>query len=354
MMKERDIFQNLRKRNYKLSLRTQQTLFIGAVALTSILIAYGITVLFETLFPVLEKIPILVEVLILSFLIAIVMAHFITRIFSKPIQKLREGMGKVADGDFSVRLPIDTPIGEMQELFAGFNMMVQELQSTEILQSDFISNVSHEFKTPINAIEGYTTLLQGTDNIDETENAYIEKILFSTRRLSSLVNDILLLSKVENQTIDNGKTEFALDEQIREAIVVSESDWSKKDIELDVEMDDIRYYGNEKLLYHVWTNLLSNAIKFSPDGGTIIIRLNQKEEKIYFTIDDEGPGLSDDTKKHLFDKFYQGDSSHKQEGNGLGLALVKQILTASDGYIYAENLPEKGCRFTVVLETQPQ
>ncbi len=200
------------------------------------------------------------------------------------------------------------------------------------------------------AVSAYTTLLQGTENIDEVENEYIERILFITRRLSEMVSNILLLSKLENQTIAAPRVPFRLDEQIRQSILALETKWTEKDLEFDVVMDEITYLGNENLMRHVWDNLIGNAIKFSPEKNGITIRLYQKEKQILFTVEDEGPGFSEDVRNRLFDKFYQEDSSHKQEGNGLGLALVKRILAISKGTVTAENKAEGGCRFTVVLD----
>ncbi|MCC8072760.1 MAG: HAMP domain-containing histidine kinase [Clostridiales bacterium] len=331
------------------TVRTSLTVFIGLVVLISVFIAGLIAGLLETVFPTLKNIPQLIQVNILSLLIAVFVGTIVGKMFSNPIRNLLDAMKKVADGNFDIKLENPPATKEMREIFEQFNIMVDELRSTEVLKSDFVSNVSHEFKTPINAIEGYTTLLQGTDNIDEVENSYIEKILLNTKRLSSLVNNILLLSKIENQTIQDSKSEYALDEQIREAILALESLWSVKNIDFDADLDDIRYYGNENQMYHVWSNLISNAVKFSPDGGIIKLCLTQNDKNIIFTIDDEGVGISEETKKHIFDKFYQGDTSHKQEGNGLGLTLVKQILSLNDDKIDVENLPEKGCRFTVIL-----
>ena len=228
--------------------------------------------------------------------------------------------------------------------------MVQELEATEILQTDFVSNVSHEFKTPISAIEGYATLLQDSDMpISEEQEQYIDKILFNTGRLSHLAGNILLLSKIEHQAIQTRQNWYRLDEQIRQSIVMLEPKWSEKALEFDVDMVDVEYLGNENLICHVWDNLLSNAIKFSPCGGTIYIRMMPEGEKIRFSIENEGPQIREDSMKHIFDKFYQCDSSHKQEGNGLGLALVKQILNLCKGTISVENIPGSGCRFTVIL-----
>ena len=348
-MKERDIFQKYRKQKVKFSLRTRMIIAVGVIVLASILIYFGIAKLLEWLLPFSTSIPLLIQLNIFSLVIALIATHFLSKMFFDPIKELREGMQKIADGNFDTRLETKSTSDEIQEVFAGFNMMAQELGSTEILQTDFVSNVSHEFKTPINAIEGYTMLLQSTENIDETENEYIEKILFNTRRLSSLVSNILLLSKLENQSIQTHREKYALDEQIREDILALESLWEPKDIEFDVDLDAVRYYGNKNVLHHVWSNLLSNAIKFSPNGGIIKMRLFKENERIVFIIEDNGPGLSEEAKKHLFDKFYQADTSHKEEGNGLGLALVKNIISLCDGEISAENLDVGGCRFTVTL-----
>ena len=348
-MKEHERFQTLRKEKVKFSLRTRLTVFVGAVVLVSILISFGISKLLEWLLPTSTSIPLLIQLNIFSLVIALLATHFLSKMFFDPIKELRLGMQKIADGNFDTRLETKSSSEEIQELFAGFNMMAGKLGATEILQTDFVSNVSHEFKTPINAIEGYTMLLQSTENIDETENEYIEKILFNTRRLSSLVSNILLLSKLENQSIQTHREKYALDEQIREDILALESLWEPKDIEFDVDLDAVRYYGNKNVLHHVWSNLLSNAIKFSPNGGIIKMRLFKENERIVFIIEDNGPGLSEEAKKHLFDKFYQADTSHKEEGNGLGLALVKNIISLCDGEISAENLDVGGCRFTVTL-----
>ncbi len=348
-MRAKDVYQKLRAQSNKVSLRNQLMLTVGAIFTVSILITLGLAYLLQLLVPWVSKVPQIVQVLVIGTAFELIFARLCMKLYSDPIQKLRQGMETVADGNFDVQLDTKSVSKEIKELLAGFNMMTQELQSMEILQTNFVSNVSHEFKTPINAIEGYTTLLQNTDNIDPVENEYIEKILFNTRRLSSLVSNILLLSKLENQTIQTNRERYRLDEQIREAIVASEALWEPKNIEFDVELEEIVYYGSENLMHHVWNNLLTNAIKFSPDGGLVTLRLWSEEGRILFYIGDEGPGISQEAKKRIFDKFYQADTSHKEEGNGLGLPLVKRILAIAGGSIAVENNPGRGCRFTVTL-----
>ena len=350
-MTVRERFEKVRQeQRNRFSLRTRLTALVTLEMLVCVLVAYGLDQLFNEVFP--WTVPLEVELVGVCLLIGILVTSQLSKYFFNPIKKLRVAMDKVADGDFSVRLEEKSSSKEIMEIYTGFNLMAHELSSTEILQTDFVSNVSHEFKTPINAIEGYSTLLQDADNLDQTQREYIDKILFNTQRLSSLVGSILLLSKLENQQIPTNQTEYRLDEQIRQSVVALESAWVQKDIELDVELDRVSYLGNEQMMRHVWDNLISNAVKFSPQGGIVKLHLAKKARKLIFTIEDQGPGLSEDAQKHIFDKFYQADSSHKQEGSGLGLALAKHILTIEKGQISAENIPNGGCRFTVTLRTK--
>ena len=345
-MKAKETFNN--KKEY-LTLRVRMVIWVQVELLAYVGLAFLIDNIAHTLNPN-WNVPILLELIIISLVVGGVMTGIISKTFFNPVKKLRKAMDEVANGNFSIQLDTSkSSSGEIKELYAGFNLLTSQLRSTEILQTDFISNVSHEFKTPINAIEGYTTLLQSTENIDEVENEYIEKILFNTRRLSSLVSNILLLSKIENQSIQAKRNVFSLDEQIRESIVALETAWEPKNIEFDVELDAVKYTGNEIIVRHIWSNLIGNAIKFSPIGSTVTIKLENKKDRFVFTVSDQCEGLSEEAKKHLFDKFYQADTSHKSEGNGLGLALVKQILAIEGGDITAENIDGGGCRFTVIL-----
>lgn len=348
------------------NLRIKLTLFVTLELLFSIALAYAVDFIINDIILKILNIyifskvlsfeivfPFWLDLIIISLLVGLFATFGLSLWMLRPIKKLEGAMSKVADGDFSVRIYSQTSSREIQEIYAGFNLMAEELQSTEILQTDFVSNVSHEFKTPINAIEGYSMLLQGNDNLTDEQNEYVQKILVNTKRLSSLTGSILLLSKLENQKIATNNSKIRLDEQILEAVVALEPLWEAKGVEFNVDMDNIEYYGNEHLTYHIWSNLIGNAIKFGPYGGTVKLRLYvNKNDDIVFTVSDMGEGLSEDTKKHLFDKFYQGDSSHKEEGNGLGLALVKKILDLEGGEIYAENIPQSGCKFTVILKNK--
>lgn len=349
-MKTRQTFEDIRNRKKeRLTLRVRMVLWVQVELLACVGLAFFIDNVAHTLNPD-WNVPLLLELVIVSVVVGGVMTAVISRAFFNPVKNLRQAMDKVANGDFAIQLDTDkSSSGEIKELYAGFNLMTNELKATEILQTDFISNVSHEFKTPINAIEGYSTLLQGCENLDDDQKEYVEKILFNTGRLSSLVSNILLLSKIENQSIQAKREVFSLDEQIRETIVALETAWAPKNIELDVELDSVKYNGNEIMMRHIWSNLISNAIKFTPENSTVSIRLRNQKDKFIFSVTDQGEGLSDEAQKHLFDKFYQADTSHKSEGNGLGLALVKQILDIDGGDITAENVNGGGCRFTVTL-----
>jgi len=349
-MKAKEKFEALHKEKKEFfNLKMRLTLAVGAEVVVSIIMAFGVSSLFRYFFPNFSRsIPIIIQINLFSMLVAVFATQVISRVFFDPISDLREAMKKIADGKFDTRMTTKSTSNEVQEVVAGFNMMAQELEATEILQSDFVSNVSHEFKTPINAIEGYATLLQGYEGLDEEERQYVDKIIFNTRRLSTLVGNILLLSKLDNQSIQTNCTEFSLDEQIRNSVVALEDAWLKKDVEFDVELEEINYTGNESILHHVWDNLIGNAIKFGPQAGVVTLRLFRKDGKAVFSVDDQGPGLSEQSQKHIFDKFYQEDSSHKSEGNGLGLALAKRIVSNFGGVISAQNL-DTGCRFTVEL-----
>ena len=298
------------------------------------------------------ELPLLLYLLAVSLVVGILVTGFLSRLFFDPIKKLRQAMSQVAQGDFTTQLQEKTNSREILDIYSGFNLMTHELRATEILQTDFVSNVSHEFKTPLNAIEGYSTLLQDCENLTPEQRSYVDKIIFNTQRLSSLTGSILLLSKLENQQIPTNQSLFSLDEQIRQSIVILEPDWGRKDIEFDVELDRVQYYGSEILLRHVWDNLLRNAVKFSPQGGTVRVALTGGQNGILVRVEDEGPGIAPEAIDHIFDKFYQADPSHKQEGNGLGLALVEKILKLEKGSVTAENLPQGGCRFSVQLENK--
>ena len=342
----------LKKRKwFGLNMTFYFSLIIISEIVLSIGIASGLTYAFDGWFNLFDYIQPSFCILIVGTVVAVGVTAGFNRFFLVPIEKLNGGMDKVTKGDFNFRLEKDkVVVREFRNMYDNFNLMVAELRSMETVQADFVANVSHEFKTPINAIEGYSMLLQGSGEISDEQRLYIEKILFNTKRLSDLVGNILLLAKLDNQSIQKQATVFRLDEQVRHAIMLHELKWTEKEIDLDVELDEVSYCGTEDFLLHVWSNLLGNAIKFSPQGGKISVRLQNVGGEILFSVADEGPGIPEEAKNHIFNKFYQGDSAHKEKGNGLGLALAKRIIDINKGAIGVENLPNKGCKFIVILK----
>ena len=315
-----------------------------AVVLTAVLFGVFSYFLERTM-----SLPLFIWILLVSIAIGTGATAFFNKKILSPVMDLSDGLAKVAAGDFTIQLHTDSAIREIRDSYGNFNTMVRELQATQIIQSDFVANVSHEFKTPINAIEGYATLLQDPSLEPAEQGEFVDKILFNTRRLSELVGNILLLSKVENQIIDLERSQYRLDEQIRKTVLSLEPKWLEKEIEFDVELEEILFYGNEGLMLHVWMNLLDNAIKFDPQGGSVKIRLYRQGKSVVCTIADNGPGIGPEAQKHIFQKFYQADSSHRAQGNGLGLALVAQILDRCGGRISVWSQPGQGAAFTVTL-----
>ena len=227
--------------------------------------------------------------------------------------------------------------------------MTDELGSTEMFRNDFINNFSHEFKTPIVSIRGFAKQLQNDDLSEEQRREYIDIIVNESDRLASMSSNILLLTKFENQQMVTDKTEFYLDEQIRKCILLLEKDWAKKNIEFDIDLNEIRYYSNEEMLSHVWLNILNNAIKFTPEKGTVTVKCYHDSSNITVKIIDNGIGMDDKTQRHIFDKFYQGDASHTSIGNGLGLPLAKRVVTLCGGKISVKSQMGKGTTFIVRL-----
>ncbi len=286
---------------------------------------------------------------VVSVLVGTVISHFAGRHPLSAIIAMSTATQEVAKGNFSITLDENIEIKELRDMAHNFNRMAKELAGTELLRTDFVENVSHEFKTPLSAIEGYATLLQKPGLSEEKRGEYTAKILYNTKRLSSLTSNILLLSRLENQEIDIPKEWFCLDEQLREVILSQEDEWAKKRLDLEINLDNSDYCGSKDLLAHVWQNILSNAVKFAPDCGVIHILLRQECGYMKVSIADNGTGMSEEVKRRVFEKFYQGDSSRSSQGNGLGLALAKRIIDLHHGEIAVSSKENKGTTFTVSL-----
>ncbi len=291
----------------------------------------------------------LVTIVLVSMLAGVILSKCMTRHSISEIVNISGATKEIAKGNFDVELNEDINIAELHDMAHNFNIMARELARTEMLRNDFIENVSHEFKTPLAAIEGYSTLLQKKDLTEGKRQEYARRILHNVRRLSVLTSNILLLSRLENQ--DNGipREEFCLDEQLREVILLFEDKWNEKELELEIDLDSVDYYGNKELLANVWQNILENAIKFVAQGGWIRVLLRREDAWIRVSIADNGAGMSAEVRQRVFEKFYQGDRSRSSQGNGLGLALAKRIVNMHDGNIEVNSKEGKGTEFTVLL-----
>lgn len=296
-------------------------------------------------------------VTIVAFIVSIIIGTIITTFVGKsilqPIHDISRAASEVARGNFAVRVN-ESSGNEYGTLQRNFNKMAQELSGIETLRGDFISNVSHEFKTPLASIQGFAKLLQDESLSMEDRREYTQIIIDETSRLSKLSTNILNLTKLENQTTIGRKKRFAIDEQIRKIVLMLEPEWSKKEINMDIDLEDIFYVGNEELMGQIWQNIINNAIKFTPVGGEIRVKLFRSESGIVAKISDNGPSIPADKKDKIFEKFYQGDRSRATEGNGLGLALVKRIIDLCNGEVYVDNLFEGGVCFTVELPYQSE
>lgn len=277
----------------------------------------------------------------------------VKRNYEEPMQEFAKATAKVAQGDFSVYVaPLHTPDKQdyLDVMITDFNKMVEELGSIETLKTDFFSNVSHEIKTPLAVIHNNAELLNRDGITEEQRREYAEIILHATRRLSNLIMNMLKLNKLEKQTIKAAPKQFDLCAQLSECALQFEHSWEQKNIEFIAQLEDRAFVtGDEELLALVWTNLISNAIKFTPSGGTVTLSQTSDADEVTVTVSDTGCGMGQETVKHIFDKFYQGDSSHSTEGNGLGLALVQRILELSEGTITVKSETEQGSTFTVRL-----
>lgn len=284
----------------------------------------------------------------ISLLLGTVFAALLSKLPLKPLREMMQATERVAAGDYSTRIHLNG-LEELRRLSESFNHMVAEINSVEMLRNDFVNNFSHEFKTPIVSIRGFAKMLKRNDLTQEERNEYLDIIIDESERLAELSTNVLNLSRLEQQTIITDKAHCNISEQIRLAIALIDSKWADKHIHISMDCPELFLYGNEELLKQVWINLLDNAYKFSPEGGTVRISGSVSEGHVNLTFRNPGEQLSQETAAHLFDKFYQGDSSHTTKGNGLGLAIVKRILELHEGSVTVQNEGDREIAFLITL-----
>lgn len=271
----------------------------------------------------------------------------------RPVRRIIEGAQKVMDGDLSARIePVRGVDVGFNAIIDYFNRMVEELSGMETLRTDFIANVSHELKTPLAVIQNYGSLLQQPNLPEEERKDYARTVTNASQRLASLITNILKLNKLENQQIYPKKERFDLGEQLCECLLTFENAWEAKELEIETEIEDgVTVESDPELLSLVWNNLFSNAIKFTEPGGTVGLKLCMENDHAVVEVSDTGCGISPEVGAHIFEKFYQGDTSHATQGNGLGLALVKRVVDIIGGEIGVKSELGKGTTFTVKIKT---
>ncbi|MBE5737661.1 MAG: HAMP domain-containing histidine kinase [Clostridiales bacterium] len=296
---------------------------------------------------------ILVEIIIFATFCTIIDLIRRKIMVDRPTKKILQATEKIANGDFSTRLEITHEYGKYNEydlIFENLNKMATELQKNEVLKTDFISNVSHEIKTPLAVIQNYATLLSD-DSLDaEMRKSYSKTLISASKRITDLITNILKLNKLENQEIQEKPQLFNLTDSLSESVVGFETLIENKNIELNCDFDDLYIFSSKSLLEIVWNNLISNAIKFTPNGGSIDITLKRKASDAQISVKDTGCGMSSEVGARIFEKFYQGDTSHSTQGNGLGLALVKKVIDILGGEITVQSQVDKGSTFTILLK----
>lgn len=291
-----------------------------------------------------------VNVVVLAMLFSFSDMYRRKKTVEEPTKQIQAALDKITAGDFTVRLDPENAYGGFSPIMESINRMTQELSGVETLRTDFVANVSHEMKTPLAVIQNYGTLLQSPDLTEKQRLKYARTITENTRRLGSLMTNILKLNRLENQQIYPEPKEYDLGEQLAGCLLQYESRWEENDIEIETDLqEDVTVRLDEELMELVWSNLLSNAFKFTEPGGKIALRMWVQDGRAVVSVADTGCGMTAEVGEHIFEKFYQGDTSHATAGNGLGLALVKRIMDIVDGEITVSSAPGVGSTFTVKL-----
>ena len=332
-----------RKISAMLTLQTFLVVLIVMVIATALALMYRVVITDMHMIGVLSMlVPIVVLVTLVNFLF--------TRYIYRYLDKISDAMQKVADGDYTVRLDAekDQPF---RELYRNFNTMAEELGGVEMLKNDFINGYAHELRTPITSINGFAEMLLNDDGTlsREEKRSYLEIIASESRRLADLAGNSLLMSRLDTQKIIPDKKPFSLDEQLRRCSILLSGQWTEKELDMTMDLDEAVYVGDYDLMQHLWINLLTNAVKYTPKGGSITVTLKNEEKFIAVSVADTGKGIPPEDRERIFDKYYQTDKSHSKRGLGLGLAICKRIVQLCNGTLEVESEVGVGSTFTVRL-----
>lgn len=332
-----------RKISAMLTLQTFFVVLIVVVIASAIALMYRVAITDMHMIGVLSMlVPIVVLVTLVNFLF--------TRFIYRYLDKISDAMQKVADGDYTVRLDAekDQPF---RELYRNFNTMAEELGGVEMLKNDFINGYAHELRTPITSINGFAEMLLNDDGTlsREEKRSYLEIIASESRRLADLAGNSLLMSRLDTQKIIPDKKPFSLDEQLRRCSILLSGQWTEKELDMTMDLDEAVYVGDYDLMQHLWINLLTNAVKYTPKGGSITVTLKNEEKFIAVSVADTGKGIPPEDRERIFDKYYQTDKSHSKRGLGLGLAICKRIVQLCNGTLEVESEVGEGSTFTVRL-----
>ena len=347
----------IKKRTSRTSLTIVLAAFVFAILVTAVLMtALGLWILSKANVIVdvdgyLKLDSVILFMLLISLIIGGLIAFFSSHIPLKPVNEIIDKMNQLAAGDFKTRLKFGDALSShpvAEELTASFNTMAGELENTELLRIDFINSFSHEFKTPIVSIAGLANLIESGDLTEEQRVQYARAIKEESMRLSSMASNVLILSRVESQTILTDVSEFNLSEQVRSAILLLEEKWCGKNIDLQIDFDEYTVEANEELLKQVWINLIDNAVKFAPRCGTVSLEIKDEGDFLSVRISNTGSEIPAEKREKIFNKFYQADESHATNGNGIGLAIVKRIVVLHNGHISVESENDV-TSFTVTL-----
>lgn len=332
-----------RKISAMLTLQTFFVVLIVVVVAGALALMYRVVITDMHMIGVLSMlVPIVVLVTLVNFLF--------TRFIYRYLDKISDAMQKVADGDYTVRLDAekDQPF---RELYRNFNTMAEELGGVEMLKNDFINGYAHELRTPITSINGFAEMLLNDDGTlsREEKRSYLEIIASESRRLADLAGNSLLMSRLDTQKIIPDKKPFSLDEQLRRCSILLSGQWTEKELDMTMDLDEAVYVGDYDLMQHLWINLLTNAVKYTPKGGSITVTLKNEEKFIAVSVADTGKGIPPEDRERIFDKYYQTDKSHSKRGLGLGLAICKRIVQLCNGTLEVESEVGVGSTFTVRL-----